>query len=59
MQGNAGSSYLWSTGDTTQTIDVTAPGNYAVTVINNFGCSSTDTVLVTPGGSITNNRKYF
>ena len=54
--GNAGSSYLWSTGDTTQTIDVTAPGNYAVTVINSFGCSSTDTVLVTPGGSITNNQ---
>ncbi|HNC34653.1 MAG TPA: PKD domain-containing protein, partial [Bacteroidia bacterium] len=44
------------TGDTTQTIDVTAPGNYAVTVINSFGCSSTDTVLVTPGGSITNNQ---
>ncbi|HRB26834.1 MAG TPA: PKD domain-containing protein, partial [Bacteroidia bacterium] len=54
--GNAGSTYLWSTGDTTQTIDVTAPGNYAVTVTNSFGCSSSDTVLVTPGGSITNNQ---
>ncbi|MCB0549084.1 MAG: gliding motility-associated C-terminal domain-containing protein [Phaeodactylibacter sp.] len=32
-------SYLWSTGDTTQTISVTAEGTYSVTVTNVQGCS--------------------
>lgn len=41
---NPGSSYLWSTGDTTQTITVTNPGPYWVRVTN--GCGSiSDTVL--------------
>ena len=30
--------YLWSTGDTTQTISVNAPGTYTCTVISNVGC---------------------
>ncbi len=34
-------SYLWSTGDTTRTIDVATPGSYAVTVGNSIGCSGT------------------
>lgn len=36
--------YLWSTGATTQTITVSSPGNYSVTVTNMFGCSNTDTI---------------
>ncbi|MBS1910504.1 MAG: SBBP repeat-containing protein [Bacteroidetes bacterium] len=34
-------SYLWNTGATTQTIDVTVPGQYAVTVADAGGCSGT------------------
>jgi len=37
-------SYLWSTGATTQTITVATPGNYSVTVTNNFGCSNSDNI---------------
>ncbi|RYD83606.1 MAG: T9SS type A sorting domain-containing protein [Sphingobacteriales bacterium] len=33
--------YMWSTGATTQTIDVTESGNYTVTVKNANGCQST------------------
>lgn len=42
--GNAGSNYLWSNGATTQTINVTTPGNYSVTITNTQGCS-----ITTPG----------
>jgi hypothetical protein len=35
--GNPGSDYLWSTGQTTQTIEVTQAGNYSVTVTNFCG----------------------
>lgn len=35
---------LWSTGETTQSIVVTTPGMYTVTVENYFGCTDTDTV---------------
>ena len=40
--GNAGSTYLWSTGETTQTITVSTSGNYSVTVTDANGCSATD-----------------
>jgi PKD repeat protein len=48
--GNAGASYLWSTGETSQTIDVNTPGSYSVMVTVGTGCSSSDTmhVAVTP-----------
>lgn len=39
--------YIWSTGETTKTIRVTAPGIYTVTVTNDVGCSSVRTVTVT------------
>ncbi len=45
--GNAGSSYLWSNGATTQNITVSSTGNYNVKVTNAAGCSANDTVLVT------------
>ncbi|WP_191906990.1 T9SS type A sorting domain-containing protein [Adhaeribacter soli] len=41
-----GSTYLWSTGATTQSINVTTPGTYSVT-ISGAGCSSTVSTTVT------------
>lgn len=39
-------SYLWSTGDTTKTIDINSPGTYKLTVTNEFGCiDSTEFVV--------------
>ncbi|MEI6767241.1 MAG: PKD domain-containing protein [Bacteroidota bacterium] len=38
---------LWSTGDTTQTITITANGTYSVTATNIFGQISYDTINVT------------
>lgn len=42
--------YLWSTGETTQSITVKQSGDYWVRVTNESGCSSTDTVNVTITG---------
>ncbi|HOE04861.1 MAG TPA: gliding motility-associated C-terminal domain-containing protein [Bacteroidales bacterium] len=39
--------YLWSTGVNTQTIQVSVSGNYSVTVTNANGCSASDSKLVT------------
>jgi hypothetical protein len=39
-------SYLWSTGQTTQQIQVSQAGSYTVTVINANNCESTDEVQV-------------
>lgn len=51
LQANAGSSYLWSTGATTQTINVSVAGTYTVTVSQmGSNCSATSTpVTVTIG----------
>ncbi|MBL0019883.1 MAG: HYR domain-containing protein, partial [Bacteroidetes bacterium] len=38
--------YLWSNGDTTQTVAITQPGSYNVTVWNGFGCSATSNYVV-------------
>lgn len=43
---NAGSTFLWSTGETTQSITVSAPGQYYVTVTGSNGCATTDTADV-------------
>lgn len=39
LTASAGTSYLWSNGATTQSIVVSAAGNYIVTVTNENGCS--------------------
>jgi hypothetical protein len=39
-------SYLWSTGQTTQQIQVAQAGSYTVTVTNSNGCESSDAVQV-------------
>lgn len=44
--GNGYSAYLWSTGETTQSVTISAPGNYSVTVTNSFGCQNTGSVQV-------------
>jgi hypothetical protein len=45
--GNAGSTYLWSTGATTRTIRVNLAGTYSVTVTNANGCVSSDAMVIT------------
>lgn len=44
---NPGASYSWSTGDTTQSIQVTQPGTYSVTTTDFLTCQSTtaDTIV--------------
>lgn len=44
---NPGSLYVWNTSQGTQTITVSSSGLYSVTVINNDGCSDSDTINVT------------
>ncbi|MFH2096572.1 MAG: T9SS type A sorting domain-containing protein, partial [Bacteroidota bacterium] len=43
--GNPSASYNWSTGATTQTINVSTPGTYYVDVTNG-GCTGSDTIVV-------------
>lgn len=52
--GNPGSTYLWSTGETTQTVTKNAVGQYYVKVTLNQ-CSKNDTILITPGVTPVNN----
>lgn len=51
-QGGRGDTYLWSNGDTTQTVTGLAPGPYSVTVTNSVGCSVTVSGLVSQPASI-------
>ncbi len=44
--GNAGSTFSWNTGDTTQSIPVSQAGGYAVTVTGSNGCSGYDSAFV-------------
>jgi len=44
LTASAASSYLWSTGAKTQSINVNASGNYSVTVTNSNGCSGGSTI---------------
>ncbi len=44
--GNPGATYLWSNGQSTQTISVTNPGTYVVDVISPNGCIGRDTIVV-------------
>jgi hypothetical protein len=52
--GNPGSTFLWSTGATTPTINVVTPGNYQVTVTNQCG-SNSDTRAITNRPALTVN----
>jgi hypothetical protein len=45
--GNAGSSFLWCDGSTTQTVMFVTSGTCAVTVIDPNGCMNSDTITIT------------
>ena len=46
LSAPAGFDYIWSTGDATQTITVSTPGDYEVQVTDANGCSGVDVVSV-------------
>lgn len=48
LTASQGADYLWSTGENTQSIDVTSTGTYSVTVTDSFGCISTNSVTILP-----------
>ena len=54
--GATGTSYLWSNGATTPTINVNAQGSYSVTATNAAGCTSTASTQVTVGGQVISNN---
>jgi len=43
---NSGSTYLWQTGETTQTISVSATADYWVSITNSYNCVFIDTVHI-------------
>jgi len=53
LDGGSFASYLWSTGDTTQTIEANAPGDYTLEVTNAEGCSGTAQVTLTQSTFLT------
>jgi hypothetical protein len=50
--GTDGIEYFWSTGQTSQTINVSNPGTYNVFVTNSQGCTKTDTITVNMSGQL-------
>ena len=46
LTASSGTDYLWSTGETTQSISVNNPGTYSVTVTNSNGCNNSATQTV-------------
>jgi gliding motility-associated-like protein len=50
---NPNDSYLWSTNETSSSIEITEVGTYSLTVTNAFGCESTSTFTVTESNSAT------
>ncbi len=55
LTANAGTSYLWSTGATSQAITVSAPGSYTVTVGNGSCTATSAPVAVSQGSAATAN----
>ncbi|MFN0189011.1 MAG: T9SS type A sorting domain-containing protein [Bacteroidia bacterium] len=46
LTANSAASYLWSTGDTIQSILVNSAGSYFVSIVNNVGCSATSSPFI-------------
>lgn len=61
LDAGTGSSFVWSTGETTQTIDVDTLGTYWVEVTDASGCTGFDDIVVTEYGvaNQTSNQWYF
>jgi hypothetical protein len=51
LASSSGTSYLWSTGETTQSINTTFVGSYTVTVSNGSGCSAVSNPAIITGGT--------
>ena len=51
--GNPGSAFAWSTGETSQSINVSDSGTYTVVVTSSNGCPSMGTSVVTIGNTLT------
>ena len=47
LTANEGFNYVWSTGATTQSIEVSTPGSYSVTIDDGQGCNATTSLFVT------------
>lgn len=41
-----GMTYLWSTSETTKTINISSPGNYEVAITNSYSCTSTKKITI-------------
>jgi gliding motility-associated-like protein len=52
--GGDSSTYSWSTGETTRSIEVDMPGRYSVIVTNEYGCTLEDEILITSDIDIPN-----
>ncbi len=50
--GSGTYTYLWSTGETTQSISQNPQGTYSVTVTDDFGCTNENSVFVDPAPGI-------
>lgn len=61
LDAGSGTSFVWSTGETTQTIDVDTLGTYWVEVTDASGCTGFDDIIVTEYGvaNQTSNQWYF
>jgi hypothetical protein len=49
--GSGFATYEWSTSETSQTLEVSLPGDYAVTVTDNSGCTGIDLIHIVTGTS--------
>lgn len=47
-----GYTYIWSTGETTRSITIRQPGNYSLTVTNDYGCPASDSITITSASNV-------
>lgn len=50
--GNGFDNYLWSNGSSVSTSEITNPGNYSITVSDEFGCTGSNAILVNEGDNL-------
>lgn len=53
LSATVSAGYLWSTGATVKSIEVSSAGNYSVTVTNAYGCSNSSSITVAAGSTPT------